>query len=511
MLLLDLSGTAGSRKHRKTLNMTIFRKYAGVIYSKQIHRFLFLLVLLFNSALKAEANELPELGDRATQYLSPQKEKEIGQSFLRRLIRNTDYVTDHELKHYLQKIGDQVARSADLRGVELVFNLIGSNELNAFAVPGGYITFNTGLLLNTERESELASVVAHEIAHLSQRHLPRLIARSQDNKLPTTAAIIGSILIGGQAGLAGLTLTNAQLLSNQLRYTRDFEREADAVGIQLLSNAGFDPFAMTQFFNKLERYSRTKGSSTPEFLRTHPLSYSRIAEAEQRAQQLPKVDHANSLEYHLVRAKIQALYSSDRIDPVLYFEKQTSDLPARELIAAKYGLATALAEERHYSEAEKILAPLIADAPQNHYFQILQASIEESSGRGTEAIERLTRLSERNPELHFVVYYLASTLLSSGNAEEAKKVTRYHLRRRANDYQLYRLLSRINVELGQIPEAHQADAEYHALLGDNQRAIASLKLALRDNKEEGYFSSSVAARLKELENKRSISGELQFE
>ncbi|NKB76397.1 MAG: M48 family metalloprotease [Gammaproteobacteria bacterium] len=481
--------------------MRIIKNYQKSRRFKKPITYFCALVLIMSFSLQAETNVLPELGDSATQYLSPKKEREIGQSFLRRLLINADYVSDHELRHYLQSIGDRVASAADLRGIPLTFNLIESNNLNAFAVPGGYITFNTGLLLNTEEESELASVVAHEIAHLSQLHLPRLLARSQDNKLPTTAAIIGSILLGGQIGLAGLTLTNAQLLSNQLRYTRDFEREADAVGIRLLSNAGFDPFAMTQFFSKLERYSRTQGSNTPEFLRTHPLSYSRIAETEQRAQQLPTVSHKSSLEFHLVRAKIQALYTTAKTSPIIRFKKHLPDLAGDKKTAALYGLALALAEDRRYEEAEETLKPLIESDLNNHYFQTLQASIEHSSDRSTVAIERLSKLYQKNPNLHFVIYYLVDTLIENKQLNNAKQLVRYQLRRRPDDYRLYKSLSKINVALSLIAQAHQADAEYYAVLGDNKKAIASLKLALRDNKTEGYFPQSITARIKELEEK----------
>jgi len=214
-------------------------------------------------------SNLPELGDSASAYLNKRQEEQIGKQFLR--------------------------------------------QLNAFAVPGGYIVFHTGLILTTETESELASVVGHEIAHLSQRHLPRMIAKAEASKLPTTAAIIASLLIGGQVGVAGVTLANANLISNQLAYSREFEKEADAIGIQMMSNSGFDPQGTASFFDKLQRYTLVTSDDVPEFLRSHPLSYTRVAEAESRLAALPKQRHSSSIEFHLVKAKIRALHSDNRI------------------------------------------------------------------------------------------------------------------------------------------------------------------------------------------------------
>jgi predicted Zn-dependent protease len=295
---------------RRTLQKTVF------------FGFLSLSMFAVNTTSIAQSSDLPELGDSATRFLNPAQEKQIGQQFYRQLLGSPYYLEDYELKDYMQSMGDRIATSANLRGTSLTFSLIRNNALNAFAVPGGFITFHTGLLMATETESELASVAGHEIAHLTQRHLPRMIARANENKIPTIAAIIGSILLGGQAGLAGLTMTNATLASNQLSYTRGFEREADAIGIQLLAKAQYDPTAMATFFGSLERYTRHDSTEIPEFLRTHPLSYSRVAESEARASEYPPRSHESSFEFYLAKARIEALYTERRDDPLLFFKDQ---------------------------------------------------------------------------------------------------------------------------------------------------------------------------------------------
>jgi len=191
-----------------------------------------------------ENEPLPELGDSAERVLSPTQEKRIGDQFRRQLFRDPAYIADPEINAYLNRLGAQIAAHASLRGVPIAVHLVQNPQLNAFAVPGGHITFHTGLLLAAENEDELAAVMAHEIAHISQRHLPRMVAKMEASRLPAAAAILASIVVGGQAGLAGLTVANAALLSNQLAYTREFEREADAIGIRLLAESGYDPAAM---------------------------------------------------------------------------------------------------------------------------------------------------------------------------------------------------------------------------------------------------------------------------
>ncbi len=461
-------------------------------------------MLAVNASGFAQSSDLPELGDNADKYLNPNQEKHIGQAFLRRLLIDKHYVEDDELLDYLQSIGDHIAATADLRGMRLTFNLLQNNTLNAFAVPGGYITFNTGLISTTDTESELASVVAHETAHLTQRHLPRLVARSSENKIPALAAIIGSILVGGQAGLAGITATTATLASNQLSFTREFEREADAIGIKLLADAHYDPNGMASFFGKLERYTRHDNTQIPEFLRTHPLSYTRIAESEARAGEYPDQNHRSSFEYHLAKAKIQALYTKHRDDPKLYFADQLKSDQAEIRDAAIYGTAIALTASRNYDKARVALAPLLERHPDNLWIQSARAKIDLADNKAARAINRYQALVRDNSHKTYLNYYLANAYLANNQPHLAKKVIRYQIRRNPGLYRLYALLSKTNAAQGNLAEAHQADAEYHATLGNYKGAIESLKLAQREAAAEGYLAKSIAARLAELEEKQAL-------
>ena len=445
-----------------------------------------------------ESEPLPELGDSATLILSPAQEKRIGQQFLRQLIRDKDYIGDPELNAYLNRLGARVAQNASLRGTPITAHLLQDPDLNAFAVPGGHITFHTGLILTAEDESELASVMGHEIAHISQRHLPRMLAKSEASKLPVAAAILAAVLVGGKAGLAGLTVANAALLSNQLAYTRDFEREADSIGIKLLAEADFNPAAMARFFSKIDRHGGL-GDEAPEFLRTHPLSYTRIAEAENRAAAYPVKTYPASRAFRLAKAKIRALYSPRDRDAPTYFKDLAARASGEAKIAAIYGLALALRKLRQFEQARTTLQPLLDAHPDEVAFQLARAEIDVAAGNPTAAAARYEKLTEAHPQSVYLVHYQARALIAGGDASGAKRVVRHQLRRHKDRFVLYPLLAESNAKLGLLTEARQATAEFHAALGEYRAATASLKQALRENDSEGYLHQSITARLGELE------------
>lgn len=465
-------------------------------------------IVLFSSTITtiADESELPELGDSASQVLSPAREKRIGQEYVRQLLQNNTHISDPELNAYLNRLGAKIEKNASLRNTPITVHLIENEDLNAFAVPGGHITFHTGLILATESESELASVMGHEIAHITQRHLPRLLAKTEASKFPATAAILASVLVGGQVGLAGISLANAVLISKQLSYTREFEREADSIGIKLLAESGFDPTAMGRFFNKLDRSSGL--NDTPEFLRTHPLSYNRIAEAENRSAAYPVKTYPSQLAFHLTKAKIYARYSPLSLPAIEYFTAQleSEESSDDEKDAAVYGIALAHLDERKFEEARETLKPLLKAHPNESFFQQLQAEIDLMDGKPELAVERYQKLMKAQPELRYITYYYVDALLANQDVAAAKRLIRHQLRRNKDMYQLYPLLSKTNGELKLLAEAHQATAEFHAALGAYQEAVSSLQIALRESDPEGYLGKSIAARLSELEEKLKRQG-----
>ncbi len=459
------------------------------------------LVMFYAPPAIAQApfGNLPELGEASERYLNAEDEKLIGQQFFQRLLTSPNYIADPELRHYLNTLGRTIGASANLMHT-LKFNLIRDSTINAFAVPGGYITFHSGLLLATENESELASVVSHEIAHISQRHLPRLLAQIQSSQLSTTAAVLASILIGGQAGVAGATLATAAKASSQLAYTRDFEREADAIGTQLMVQSGFDPRATATFFAKLQRFNFLTQKDLPEFLRTHPLSYTRIAESEARIRTYPDIHHKSSLDFHLARSRALALYGDRNADTLGILEDRIRQSQGIERQAWQFGQVLALLEDRQIDPAMAQIEDMILQLPETPQVHAAKAEILLQSGETKRAAEYYAELVVRFPDAGYLRYAYLNALLQAGNAREAKQVARRQLRRQPEDYELYPLLSRANVALDLLAEAHQADAEFHIALGQLDDALHSLKLALRENdNQSAYLTTAIEARMEEIE------------
>lgn len=459
---------------------------------------LWALVIGFAPAI-AQNTGLPELGTSASRHLSKAEETRIGQTFYRQLVISPGYVGDYPLYDYIQSLGDRISAHSDLRGVRPVFSLYRDNAINAYAVPGGYITLNTGLLLTADNESELAAVVAHEIAHLTQRHLPRLIERTAAQKLPTLAAILASIVVGGETGIAGVTAAAGASASSQLAYTREFEREADAIGIRLLADSGFDPRAMPEFFAKLDRATIHSGREVPEFLRTHPMSHARMAASQDRAAAYPERDYPDSLDYLLARARIRALLTVRQEDPLLYLRDQTRSESRLEREAADYGMAVVLHERREFANALDLVQPLSLRYPDHPWIHSLYAQIELSMGDPEAAIARYRNLFEAHPEELYISYYLANAYLENDQPELARRHIRKQLRRHPEDLILYKVQTRIHVALDQHAEADQSKAEYLVLMGNYGGAVSVLKRALRNTDEEGYLGQSITARIKELE------------
>ncbi len=457
-------------------------------------------VAISPSAL-AQNSELPELDASASRHLNTIQERSIGQGFYRRLLASPKFVDDYLLRHYIQSIGNRISQYSDLRGLEPVFSLYLDNEVNAYAVPGGYITLYTGLVLSAERESELAAVVAHEIAHLTQRHMPRMLERQSAQKLPTLAAFLASLAVGGEIGMAGATAAIGASESNQLAYSREFEREADAIGIRLLANSGFDPMAMSDFFEKLDRASIHGGRGVPEYLRTHPLSHARMAASQDRAASYPAWESQESLDFFLATARIRALLSTDQQEPILLFQHGHDSESRTVQIAARYGKAVIRHEEGEIEQALETIRPLSAQFPEHPWIQSLHAQIEFADGRVDQAIERYQNVLEANPEALYLSYLLAEAYLESEQPEMALRLIRKKVRRNPYDLTLYQIQKKIHVALDQLAEADQSIVEYLVLLGDYEQAVSVLKRALRKIREEGYLRQSIEARIAELEEK----------
>jgi predicted Zn-dependent protease len=465
-------------------------------------RFAVLVLMLLVCAPRSLAQTLPDLGSVGDVVLSPQTERRLGESIVRDIrFRDPTYLDDPEIVDYLSSLGMRLVRANPAARQDIEFFAMRDSVINAFALPGGFIGVNTGLLMLADSESELAAVIGHEIAHVSQRHMARMLGQEQQLQMPMLAALAAAILLGhARPDLAAgaVAATQAGATQSALSYSRDFEREADRIGLRTLEAAGFDPRAMATMFEKLQRATRVSEDATvPGWLRTHPMTTERIADAENRAANLPYRQHVDSLEFHLVRAKLRA-EAGEPASAIAYVRGALREQRYGNEAAAHYGLAAALLRDGKKAEAAAEVARLRAAGAASPMIDLLDARVKEAAGERSGADALLAKAVERYPESRALAYERAAELRAAGRNDAALAVLRESLRAYPRDAHLYELQAQTYSALGKRLLQHQAQGEAYALQGSLPAAIEQLQLARTAGDGDFYQLSMVDARLKEL-------------
>ncbi|MBI1195023.1 MAG: M48 family metalloprotease [Gammaproteobacteria bacterium] len=454
--------------------------------------------------------DLPDIGGAASAYLSIADEQRLGDEFMRN-IRGTMKLIDDDLAvDYVQRLGARLALHAPTEGRVFDFFIPDDSSINAFAGPGGHIGINSGLILMADGESELAAVMAHEIAHVTQRHLARAFEQASHMNLPLAAAIVTSIILGsrdGQAGAAALAATAAGSAQTQINFTRANEQEADRVGLEILAKSGYDPRSMPEFFQRLQQATRIMDSQDYEFLRTHPVTTSRIADSMGRAEQFPKVDVPES-DFLLIRAGVRIASRNDPAAHESYFRANLDKGSRDARIAAQYGLTLALLQGRNLAAARtefRTLQDEVAgergDAPFMTLLLDVRIALEE--GYADKAVDVLERGgNDYRGRMPFFMLY-TDALLQAGRAEQVRELTTQRLAAlgQSADPRLYRRLAEAEAKLGRKARAHQALAEFYFLNSDTGSAIQQIEIALSlvDKKDDGgHLADRLKVRLNEL-------------
>lgn len=448
------------------------------------------------------SSNLPDLGDPAATVMSVADEAEIGRNFMQHARQQLDFVKDPILNDYINSVGDRLVAHT---GTSLKFHffMIADPSINAFAVPGGYVGVHTGLIMATKNEDELAAVLAHECTHVLQHHLARLLSAAKQRTLPTMAALIAAVLLGGQAGEAAVALTTAGAAESQLVYTRSFEEEADRIGMQTLEKSGYDPQAMPAFFEQLEKDSRVY-DTVPGFLQDHPVTSDRIAEARDRADQYPPVKRVDHPAFDEARARIRVMMSTNPRETVKYFEANLRNKHYANRDAERYGLALALSAAERYTDARKEIDGLLADKPDVTVYQIAKAEIEMDAGNYRKGVDLYAAAFAKHPRYQPLTQLYAGALLKVNQAAPAKKLLESAVRKDHDNPTLYKMLAVAAGNTGDPVAAHRAMAEYDYLNGDSKAAITQLELASRYARGDFYIQSSVDARIREIKNEMAL-------
>lgn len=450
--------------------------------------------------------QLPDFGDAASATLSPADERELGALYMRQIRAYMPVIDDPEIEDYIQSLGYKLVSGSDKGSGDFYFFIIADPTVNAFAIPGGYIGVNSGLITSTDAESELASVVAHEIAHVTQRHIARAIAAAEGSQYATWAAMLAGLLIGtqnseaGQAAIAGAAAAGQQ---SQINFTRTNEKEADRVGITMLAKAGYDPRAMPTFFEKLGIASRYY-SKPPEFLSTHPVTTSRISDSRGRAEQYPHKQFLNSISYELTRAKLQATVTNDPARLLASYEATLKSEKKGDRSPVLYGRALVLARLGKSEQAIEEFRNLVSAHPERVRFRAALANELLASEDATQALKVYQDAYGLFPDSKLLIRGYVNALLRDGQGEKALAIIDDYSRVNLKGAALYRLEAEAFRQIGKVMNSRMALAEHYYRYGELEAAIHQLRLAANEPGGDFYQSSKLDARLKELESEREF-------
>jgi beta-barrel assembly-enhancing protease len=460
-----------------------------------------LIALLLGAGALAFAEGLPDLGESAQSDLSPQMEKKIGESIMNDIrLHESSYVDDAEISGYINRLGRRLTIQGEDKSQDFEFFVLRDATLNAFAMPGGYIGVHTGLILAAQSESELASVLAHEISHVTQRHLARMVARQSQSQLTSLLAMAVAIMAARSnpdVAIGAAVAGQAAGIQNQLNYSRDFEREADRMGLQLLEKAGYDIRDMGTFFERLQKYGRLYENNAPGYLRTHPLTTERISDMENRIQARPYKQVPDSLGFLLVRAKLRSREGTNE-DVVAELETRLKDKKYTSEPATRYGLARAYLRDGQWAAAEAQVAELRRLKVASPMVDTLAAELRTRQNDIAGATRILREASSRYPQDRAVAYDLVEALLAGQRADEASRFLAADVQAHTTDSRMRGLQARAYALQGKHLREHWAQGEAYALQGQLLAAIEQLQLAQKAPDGDFYERSQVDARLREL-------------
>ena len=440
-----------------------------------------MIVAVFAAGAGAQDIRLPDMGSPADAILSKSTEAQIGRAIMRDIRRSGKVVEDPQITEYINDIGHQIAVQTNDGDHSFSFFVVDDPRINAFALPGGYIGVHTGLIEASRNEDELAGVLAHEIAHVTQRHIARAIHAGSRQSMLTTAIMLGAMILGAAGGSsdavqAGVAVAQGTAAQQRINFTRSNEYEADRIGIGALAQAGFDPHGMASFFEVMSRQENTSPDlRLPEFLRTHPVTTKRISEARTRAAGYSRVLSDDSQNYGIARSRILV----DRYDTpeqaVAYFERRDyKDQTDFE----RYGRAVAYQRDGRHRQANEIFEELEAKDRKVIAYHIGLAQTQlalENYQRSQDTFDRAIELFPRNVPL--VIHY-AEALLRLGKAGQAHEILLDLLNNVPPTPEQVRLIARAASEAGDAAESLYYLAEFRLMTGDLVGGIGYLRQAL---------------------------------
>ncbi|MDR3322774.1 MAG: M48 family metalloprotease [Zoogloeaceae bacterium] len=457
-------------------------------------------------------SDLPNLGDTASADLPWQLERQIGQDIMNQIRqREPTYLDDPEIESYLNTLGGRLVAATPEANAGFYFFALEDPTINAFAMFGGFVGVHSGLILNVQNESELAGVLAHEVSHVTQRHLARgLEKQKQISTAGLLVMALGLLAARSNANVAEAAMvgSSAGMIQAQLGFTRDFEREADRAGFLVLQKADFDPHAMASFFERLQKATRVYENNAPVYLRTHPLNIERIADMQNRAQDLPYRQVPDSFDFHLIRARLLARQGTPA-EAVAHFQGLLREKRFSSLAATQYGLAVALERQKDWNGVERALQTAREQGIASPLIDRLAAEARLRNGDATGGLNAYREALARFPKSTALAYGYAEALLTQQKTDLGLQFLDGRIRADSRDARLYLLRARLYAAKGLTAQQHHALAEAYALQGALSAAIEQLELAQKSPSADFYEQSAIDARLRQLKQQKAAETPLR--
>ena len=450
--------------------------------------------------------DLPELGDVSQTVLSAQDEQNIAEQILAEVAMSDEVLQDAEVVDYLQSLGNRLAAASDDKLQTFYFFVVKDNSINAFAIPGGVIGVHTGLFLSSNSESELASVLGHEIGHVTQHHLARILAKQKTDTFKNIAGIAVALLVARtnpELASGALATSSAAGIQRQLDYTRAHEREADRVGLSILENAGFDPRGMPAFFTTLQRGSRFVEGSAPSFLRTHPLTSERISDVENRVAMMPYKQVASSADYYFVRAKLRTNEGLAQTVIDQFSHNIQTGRYANEA-AEHYGLAVAMLRKNDVVGASRQIKWLDDRQIKSAFIENVKARIAVIQNNPQKVAEQYASAIKQYPQNRALVYGYADHFLALKQTKQMIALVKAKQAPYPNDAHFYELLAKAYFIEQKELLRFQAQGEAYYRQYNVDKALEQMGFASKAKDGSFYEKSIVEARLKDLQRLQKL-------
>ena len=466
--------------------------------------FSFIIAAIIYAAFSAQLsfsanNDLPELGDSTSGFVSQSQEHQLGRIWLRQLRAQTLTINDPLTISFIEELIFRIAPHSEVRDHRFEFVVIDQGELNAFAVPGGIIGINLGIFLHADDEDEVSSILAHELAHLSQRHFARQIENSERQAPIAIASLLASILLiasnNADAGFAGLIGSQAASIQSQLAYSREWEREADRTGMKTLVSSGLDPRAMSTMFQHMLAANRYN-ERPPEFLLTHPITDTRVSDAANRAQGFAIKKRTRSFNFLIMQQRAKIRYLIPTADQLAYFDKQLKTTTnEKEKDSYRYSKAWVLFQARDYQPALASLLSISMENQDQPAVAILISQTLDQLEQSEKAITYLQDAYQLRPDSYPIAISLAKLMSQHDQAKAALPDIQRWSERRGTDPIIWDQLADTANKAKDLLLAYRAKSEYFFLTGQKNKAIKQLQFAIEYAEKNGNYQQQ--ARLKQ--------------